>query len=157
MQPRHALQHRPRRRNWVVRWRCADDHDDMAGGLGVRSPFQGGLPPVSTVTGPVVAIACDESGFSGTNLLDPATPVITHASDGLSTDEAAGLMAELRSGFRSSPHEFKSGQFLRGSGAGQVQEWYLTALNGRAYVHLVDKEFFIVTRIVDLLLAELSY
>ncbi len=129
----------------------------MAGGLGVRSPFQGGLPPVSTVTGPVVEIACDESGFSGTNLLDPATPVITHASVDLSTDEAVGLMADLRSGFRFSPHEFKSGQFLRGSGAGDVLEWFLTVLNGRAYVHLVDKEFFIVTRIVDLLLAEPSY
>ena len=133
------------------------DHVGMAGAMGVRSPFQGGLPPVSAVIGPVVEIACDESGFSGTNLLDAATPVITHASVDLSTVEAARLMTELRSGFRFSPHEFKSGQFLRGSAAGDVLKWFLTALHGRAHVHLVDKEFFLVTRIVDLLLAEPSY
>jgi hypothetical protein len=112
---------------------------------------------MSAVIGPVVEIACDESGFSGTNLLDAATPVITHASVDLSKNEAVGLMTELRSGFRFSPHEFKSGQFLRGSGAGEVLAWFLAALNGRAHVHLVDKEFFLVTRIVDLLLAEPSY
>jgi hypothetical protein len=129
----------------------------MVRGLGVRSPFQGGLPPVSAVIGPVVEIACDESGFSGTNLLDATTPVITHASVDLSTSEAVSLMTELRSRFRFSPHEFKAGQFLRGSASGDVLEWFLAMLNGRAHVHLVDKEFFLVTRIVDLLLAEPSY
>jgi hypothetical protein len=129
----------------------------MVAGVGLRSPFQGGLPPVGAVTGPLVEIACDESGFSGTNLLDAATPVITHASVDLSPGEAVRLLAELRSGFRFSPNEFKSGQFLRGSGAGDVLEWFLGVLNGRAHVHLVDKEFFLVTRIVDLLLAEPSY
>ncbi len=38
----------------------------------MRLPPQGGLPPVDTVTGAVVEIASDESGFSGTNLLHPA-------------------------------------------------------------------------------------
>jgi hypothetical protein len=38
----------------------------------MRLPLQGGLPPVDAVAGAVVEIACDESGFSGTNLLDPA-------------------------------------------------------------------------------------
>jgi hypothetical protein len=123
----------------------------------VRPPLQGGLPPVDAVADAVVEIACDESGFSGTNLLDPATPVITHASVDLSTGEAAGLIAALRSGFRFSLNEFKSGQFLRGPRAGEALEWLLAALSGRAHVHLVDKEYFLVTRIVDLLLAEPSY
>ena len=123
----------------------------------MRLPLQGGLPPVDAVAGAVVEIACDESGFSGTNLLDPSTPVITHASVDVSADEAARLIAALRSGFRYSPSEFKSGQFLRGPGAGEALEWFLAALSGRAHVHLVDKEFFLVTRIVDLLLAEPSY
>ena len=38
------------------------------------------------VGGDVVEIACDESGFSGTNLLDAATPVLTHASVDLRVD-----------------------------------------------------------------------
>ena len=123
----------------------------------MRLPLQGGLPPVDAVAGTVMEIACDESGFSGTNLLDPATPVITHASVDLGEGEAAGLIGTLRSGFRFSPNEFKSRQFLRRPQAGEVLEWFLAALRGRAHVHLVDKEYFLVTRIVDLLLTEPSY
>jgi hypothetical protein len=127
----------------------------------VRPPPQGGLPPVDAVAGAVagavVEIACDESGFSGTNLLHPATPVITHASVDLRVGEAVGLIEALRSGFRFSPNEFKSGQFLRSPHAAQALAWFLAALRGRAHVHLVDKEYFLVTRIVDLLLAEPSY
>jgi hypothetical protein len=123
----------------------------------VRLPLQGGLPPGGPVTGAVVEIACDESGFSGTNLLDRATPVITHASVDLGAGEASDLITALRSGFRLSPYEFKSGQLFRSPDAGEVLKWFLTALRGRAHVHLVDKEYFLVTRIVDLFLAEPSY
>ncbi|MET8154425.1 hypothetical protein ACIBSW_38610 [Actinoplanes sp. NPDC049668] len=120
-------------------------------------PLQGGLPPTGPVTGAVVEIACDESGFSGTNLLDPATPVITHASVDLSVAEAVALIAALRSGWVHSPSEFKSGRFLRGPNAGAAPAWFLAELTGRAHVHVVDKEYYLVTRIVDLFLAEPSY
>jgi hypothetical protein len=123
----------------------------------VRLPPQGGLPPVDTAAGAVVEISCDESGFSGTNLLDPATPVITHASVDLRVDEAVGLIEALRSGLRCPPDEVKSGRFLRSAKAPETLEWFLAALGGRAHVHLVDKEYFLVTRIVDLFLAEPSY
>ena len=123
----------------------------------MRLPLQGGLPPVEAVAGSVVEIACDESGFSGTNLLHPATPVITHASVDLGVGEAVELIAALRSGFRCSLNEVKSGQLLRGPDAGEALAWFLAALSGRAHVHLVDKEYFLVTRIVDLFLAEPSY
>ena len=107
--------------------------------------------------GAVVEIACDESGFSGTNVLDAATPVFTHASVDLRVDEAVELIRALRSGFRWPLDEFKSGQFLRGPQAGEALEWLLAALSGRAHVHVVDKEYFLVTRIVDLFLVEPSY
>jgi hypothetical protein len=109
------------------------------------------------VGGAVVEIACDESGFSGTNLLDAATPVFTHASVDLGVDEAVELIQALRSGFRWSLKEFKSGQFLRSPQAGEALQWLLAALSGRAHVHVVDKEYFLVTRIVDLFLVEPSY
>lgn len=105
----------------------------------------------------VVEIACDESGFSGTNLLDAATPVFTHASVDLRIQEAVELIGALRSGFRWSLDELKSGQFLRGPHASEALEWLLVALSGRAHVHVVDKEYFLVTRIVDLFLVEPSY
>ena len=123
----------------------------------MRWPLQGGLPPVDGLAGTVVEIACDESGFSGTNLLDAATPVIAHASVDLCVDEAVELIAALRSRFQCSPNEFKSGQLMRDPQAGESLEWFLRALRGRAHVHLVDKEYFLVTRIVDLFLAEPSY
>ncbi|MFC7549626.1 hypothetical protein [Plantactinospora sp. GCM10030261] len=123
----------------------------------MRTPLQGGLPPTGAVAGTVVEIACDESGFTGTNLLHSAAPVITHASVDLSAAEAVAVVTALRSRFRLSPNELKSGQFLRRPGAGEVLDWFLAALDGRAHVHLVDKEYFLVTRIVDLLLTEPSY
>ena len=120
-------------------------------------PLQGGLPPVGAVAGAVVEIACDESGFSGTNLLDPVTPVITHASVDLGVGAAAALIAALRARFRYAPEELKSGRFLRSPQASTALEWFLAGLTGQAHVHLVDKEYFLVTRIVDLFLAEPSY
>src|SRR3954447_12269349 len=85
-----------------------------------RLPPQGGLPPRDGVGGAVVEIACDESGFSGSNLLDTATPVFTHASVDLRVDEAVELVGALRSGFQWSLNELKSGQFLRGARAGEA-------------------------------------
>jgi hypothetical protein len=123
----------------------------------VRLPLQGGLPPVDGLRDAAVEIACDESGFSGSNLLDAATPLFSHASVDLCVGEAAELVAALRLGFRRSLDEFKSGHLLRGGQGETSLEWFLTALSGRAHVHLVDKEYFLVTRIVDLFLEEPSY
>lgn len=146
-----------RQRKSVVRSGWPGEHSRRGWGSGVRLPLQGGLPPKEPVAGTVVEIACDESGFSGTNLLHPATPVITHASVDLSVGEAAGLISALRSEFRFSPNEFKSGQFLRSPKAGEALKWFLAALNGRAHIHLIEKQYFLVTRIVNLLVAEPSY
>jgi Protein of unknown function (DUF3800) len=122
-----------------------------------RLPPQGGLPPTARADSPVVEVACDESGFSGSNMLDAPTPLFTHASVDLSVDEAADLIRALRSGFRRSLKEFKSGPFLRGPNAAEALEWLLAALSGRAHVYVIDKEYFLVTRIVDLFLVEPTY
>jgi hypothetical protein len=123
----------------------------------VSLPLQGGLSPADGLTGAVIEIACDESGFSGSNLLDEATPVFAHASVDLGVGEAAELIAALRSDVWGPLTELKSAQFLRGRHGGKSLEWFLEALIGRAHVHLVDKEYFLVTRIVDLFLVEPSY
>jgi hypothetical protein len=123
----------------------------------LRLPPQGGLPPTDARGSAVVEIACDESGFSGTNLLEPATPVFTHASVDLRVDEAAALIRTLQSDVPWSLDEVKSGRFLRRPQADDAVECLLAAVSGRAHVHVVDKEYFLVTRIVDLFLAEPSY
>ncbi len=99
-------------------------------------------------------VACDESGFSGTNLLDPSSEVITHASVHLDARTAAEYVALIRSRFRYSATEYKSTQLLRQRPA---LEWLLRTLPGRAHVHLIDKSFFVVTRIVDYLIGDPSY
>lgn len=101
-----------------------------------------------------LVVACDESGFSGTNLLDPSSEVITHASVHLDTRTAAEYVALIRSRFRYSATEYKSTQLLKQRPA---LEWLLRTLPGRAHVHLTDKSFFVVTRMVDYLIGDPSY
>ncbi|MFK4086930.1 hypothetical protein ACI2LF_22665 [Kribbella sp. NPDC020789] len=102
---------------------------------------------------PVLEIACDESGFSGSNLLDPAAPVITHASVDLSLDEAAELMAVV--GSRSSG-EYKSNRLLRPDRRPAL-EHFLAALDGRSHVHVIDKTSYVATRVLELFTGEPSY
>jgi Protein of unknown function (DUF3800) len=100
-----------------------------------------------------VEIACDESGFSGTNLLDPASPVITHASVDLTVPEAAQVVAVLRSRDGS---EYKSNQLLRAAQRPAL-EWFLTALRGRAHVKVIDKTAYVAARVLELFTEEPSY
>jgi hypothetical protein len=102
-----------------------------------------------------IEIVCDESGFSGTNLLDPDNRVFTHASVDLDTWPAGELVAEVRARFPSSAVEYKSGRLPR-----PALHWLLGPsgpLTGHAHVHLVDKSLFVVHRLVDLLTGEPRY
>ena len=102
-----------------------------------------------------VEIACDESGFSGTNLLDPASPVITHASVDLAIPEAAEVVAILRSRLLRRS-EYKSNQLLRPAQRAAL-EWFLTALRGHAHVHVIDKTGYVAARVLELFTEEPSY
>ncbi|MEU4290189.1 DUF3800 domain-containing protein [Kribbella sp. NPDC026596] len=108
-----------------------------------------------TILSSWVEIACDESGFSGTNLLDPASPVITHASVDLALPAAAEVVAVLRSRFRSRS-EYKSNQLLRPEQRSAL-EWFLTTLRGHAHVHVIDKTRYVAARVLELFTGEPSY
>jgi hypothetical protein len=99
-----------------------------------------------------IEIACDESGFSGTNLLDPVSPVITHASVDLDVPAAAEVVAVLRSRFRHRS-EYKSSQLLRS----EQLEWFLTTLRGHAHVHIIDKTGYVAARVMELFIGQPSY
>jgi len=121
-------------------------------------PLQGGLPPAPGMDrATIVEVACDESGSSGSNLLDAATPIFTHASVDLSVAEAVELVEVLQARSGRPLSELKSGQLLRAPGSGETLQRLLVALRGRAHVLLVDKEYFLCTRVVDLFLAEPTY
>jgi hypothetical protein len=108
-----------------------------------------------TIQSSWVEIACDESGFSGSNLLDPASPVITHASVDLAVPEATEVVAVLRSRLRRRS-EYKSSQLLR-PGQLPALEWFLTCLRGRAHVHVIDKTGYVAARVLELFTEEPSY
>ena len=108
-----------------------------------------------TISSSWVEIACDESGFSGSNLLDPASPVLTHASVDLSVPEATKVVAVLRSRLLRRS-EYKASQLLR-PGQRPALEWFLTCLRGRAHVHVIDKTGYVAARVLELFTEEPSY
>jgi hypothetical protein len=103
-----------------------------------------------------VEVACDESGSEGENLVAGNTDVFAHASVRLAGEPAAACVRELRARIRSPAVEYKAGHLLREKHR-PVLEWLLGPAGpilGQAHVHLTDKAFFVVGRLVDLLLGD---
>jgi hypothetical protein len=101
----------------------------------------------------VLEIACDESGYEGENLIGATTEVFAHASVRLTTESATDCILETRDRIRSPAQEYKSNHLLREKHR-SVLEWLLGPLgpiHGNAHVHLTDKTFFVVGRVIDLL------
>src|SRR5215212_7037231 len=103
-----------------------------------------------------IEIACDESGFSGGNLVGrAASPVFAHASIRIEPATAAELLQHLRReiGARGTG-EYKSPEILRARRR-PVLLWLLASsspVHGKAYVHLTDTRFFVLARLVDVLI-----
>ena len=101
-------------------------------------------------------IACDESGFSGGNLVGRGhSPVFAHASIRIDSDTASQLVQQLRSeiGARGEG-EYKSAEILRPRRR-PIVLWLLgpgSPIYGNAHVHLTDTRFFVLARMVDALL-----
>lgn len=93
-----------------------------------------------------VEVACDESGSEGEKLIGGNTEVFCHASVGLTEDEAADCVRELRAMIRSPAAEYKSGHLLRDKNR-RALEWFL-GRDGpvwrRANAFLVDKTFLLL-------------
>lgn len=101
-------------------------------------------------------IACDESGYEGEKLVGGETDVFAHAGVHLTTGSAAGCAEELRRRIRSPALEYKANHLLRQKHR-PVLEWLLSPqapIHGHAHVHLVDKTFLLVSKIVELLVEE---
>jgi hypothetical protein len=101
----------------------------------------------------VLEIACDESGYEGENLIGATTEVFAHASVRLTTESATDCILETRDRIRSPAQEYKSNHLLREKHR-SVLEWLLGPLgpiHANAHVHLTDKTFFVVGRVIDLL------
>jgi hypothetical protein len=103
-----------------------------------------------------VDIACDESGFSGGNLVSSHTPVFAHASVRLSRETARALVEDIRQRIGGPDGEIKASRLLRA----QHRPVVLSLLGpdspvqGQARVHLTDTKFFVVARLLDVLLGD---
>ncbi|MGC2999079.1 hypothetical protein ACPF8X_12100 [Streptomyces sp. G35A] len=115
------------------------NHDDGARAGGAGGPLE---------------IACDESGSDGENLTGGNTDVFAHAGVHVSVTAAAAAVREIRDRIRSPAEEYKANHLLREK-HWAVLEWLLAPggpIHGRAHVHLTEKSFFVVDRVVALLL-----
>jgi hypothetical protein len=103
-----------------------------------------------------IEIVCDESGFSGGNLVGFGhSPVFAHASICIEPQTGAQLIQQLRRkiGARGTG-EYKSPEIMRPRRR-PVLLWLLgptSPINGNAYVHLTDTRFFVLARLMDVLL-----
>ncbi|WP_433513964.1 DUF3800 domain-containing protein [Nonomuraea sp. CA-143628] len=98
-------------------------------------------------------IACDESGSEGEKLIGGNTAVFAHASVRLDVESAADCIQEVRSRAPSPTTEYKSGIIRRKKHLNALK-WLLgpsAPLLGNAHVYLIDKTFFAMNRLVDLL------
>lgn len=106
-----------------------------------------------------VLIACDESGAEGENVVGARNRVFTHGSVNLDLPVAEAVISELRRRAPSRSLEYKSEQLLR-PGNRDALLWLLGAdgpLGPHAHVCLVEKEYFAVGKVIDLLVEELAH
>jgi hypothetical protein len=99
-------------------------------------------------------IACDESGFSGGNLVGGHAPVFAHASVRIDEPAAAAVIADLRRRMDGGPPgELKAGALLRPRHRELVHDLIGPhgPFAGTARVHLVDTVYFALARLADLL------
>jgi hypothetical protein len=115
-------------------------------------------PPGSPAPHGQIEIACDESGFAGGNLVGRGhSTVFAHASVQIEPGTAHELIGYLRReiGARG-VGEYKSPEILRPRRR-PILLWFLgpdSPVHGNAYVHLTDTRFFVLARLLDVLLGE---
>ncbi|WP_439938536.1 DUF3800 domain-containing protein [Nocardia sp. N13] len=104
-----------------------------------------------------VIISCDESGSEGENVAEARHRVFCHGSVDLTLDEATNLMAEIRGRLQSKSVEIKSSAIVKNEPL--LRELFGSdgRLKGRAMMVLFDKQYFVVSKVIDLLVEELAY
>src|SRR3954465_1288133 len=99
-------------------------------------------------------IACDESGYEGERLIWSTTRLFAHAS--IRMPDAAEVLAELRDRIRSPATQYKATHLLREKHRA-VLVWFLgpsSPLFRNAHVYLIDKVYFVLGKLADLVFAE---
>ena len=108
---------------------------------------------------PAITIACDESGSEGENVRAAAHRIFCHGSTDLSLSEAEQVIANTRGALNVQGAELKAGTLLKPKAGFYTRELFGPhgPLRGRSQMYLVDKQFFLVGKVIDLLVVELAY
>lgn len=99
----------------------------------------------------VSVIGCDESGSEGESLVASHHPVFVHASVNLPQDAAIDLRDRMRAATRTQASEMKSKTALLLKNRAVLLE-ALDQLSGAANVALVDKGYFLTSKLVETLI-----
>jgi len=99
----------------------------------------------------VRTIACDESGSEGENLVASQHPVFVHASVNLAVEDASEIRDAMRVSMQAQAPEMKSKTALAPSNR-QALLGALARLRGAANICLVDKAYFLTSKLVALLM-----
>jgi hypothetical protein len=107
------------------------------------------------ITAPAREVACDESGWEGANLVAGRSAVIAYASVRLSIDAASDWLGELGGRAGQVRREYKASHVLRGDRSAVANLLGPGGpVDGNAFVHLTDKAYFVVGRLLDLVLGQ---
>lgn len=134
-----------------------DDNAPPPGRLQPRAAGGTRAAADAAVGSETAVIACDESGSEGENLTAASHRLFVHASTDLTAVEAQAVMEQARRLAPTQATELKAEHLLGRPGA---VDWLLSAsgpLDGRAAAYLVDKQYFVVGKVIDLLVEEVTH
>lgn len=103
-----------------------------------------------------IDISCDESGNNGENLVDSSTRVFALGSHDLENAESAEVMDWLRAESGVKAPELKA-KYLFKIDPDIVVELFAERLAGHGYVYLTETDYFAVSKVIDLLVEELTH
>jgi hypothetical protein len=104
-----------------------------------------------------IDIACDESGFSGGSLVGGQNPVFAHASVRIELEDARQLVDSLlRQIGAHGSGEYKAAELLRARHRPVLLRLLASSspIQQNASVHLTNNHFFVLARVLDVLLGE---
>ena len=116
-------------------------------------------PPLVPVSGPdrtalALEVACDESGFSGGNLVGTGNSrVFAHASISIGAETAAELVGQVHHAIGAKGGEYKSAELMRPRHRAVLRSLLspMGPLSAASHVHLIDTRFFVLARSIDVL------
>lgn len=125
-------------------------------GAGIRVEDARIVQTQQSTIAPAHEIACDESGWEGANLVAGSSDVIAYASVRLSVEAAADCLRELGGRAGQVNREYKASHVLRADLRSSVTSLLGPAgpIHGNAFVHLTEKAYFVVGRVLDLVLGQ---